>query len=124
MDAPQRRAEVQEYWEVFRATNGTQEQHYDVYAFGDSPEMADELLDLVLHGSKRATASLMLEFEHDEEPVPQQGTYSVILDGRGKPAAVLRTTADAAKAAPPGGCGCGMLRQRHPERVILPTGQM
>lgn len=91
--APKRReSEIQDYWEAFRAANGVDEQHYDVFAFGDSPEMADELLDLVLQGPKRATAGLLLEFEHDREPVPRQGTYSVVLDGRGKPGAVLRST--------------------------------
>lgn len=83
---------VREYWAAFRAGNGVQDQHYDAFAFGDSPEMADELADLVLRGPKRATAGLLLDFEHDREPLPRVGGYAVILDGRGQPVAMLRTT--------------------------------
>jgi len=43
-----------------------------VFAFGDSPEMADELAHLVLDGPKRATAGLVLEFERDGEPLPRR----------------------------------------------------
>jgi len=62
------------------------------FAFGDSPAMADELADLVRHGPKRATAGLLLEYERDGTPVPEAGECSVVLDGRGEPVCVIRTT--------------------------------
>lgn len=63
-----------------------------VWFFGDSTEMADELLDLVLHGPKRATACTLAEYEHDGEPIPQVGDLGVVTDFAGTPRALLRTT--------------------------------
>lgn len=63
------------------------------WAFGDSPELADELLALVLAGTKTATASALWEYEAEGEPLPQEGDLSIILDGRGHPRALVRTTA-------------------------------
>jgi uncharacterized protein YhfF len=60
--------------------------------FGDSVELADELLDLILHGPKRATASSYESYERDGEPVPFVGMLSLALDGTGRPRALLRTT--------------------------------
>lgn len=65
---------------------------YDVYAFGDSAGLADELLDLVLHGPKRATAGLVSDYRRDGEKLPEVGAHAVVLDGRGEPACVLLTT--------------------------------
>lgn len=62
------------------------------WAFGDSPELADELLDLVLMGTKTATSSGSWEYD-DEAPLPTEGDLSIILDGRGHPRALVRTTA-------------------------------
>src|ERR687893_1247227 len=43
------------------------------WAFGDSPQLAESLLRLVLAGVKTATASLLWEYEDAEEPVPARG---------------------------------------------------
>lgn len=61
--------------------------YFECFAFGDSPEMADELLDLVLTGKKTATVSIVLE----DEQTPNVGDLSLVLDGRGKPACVIKT---------------------------------
>lgn len=60
--------------------------------FGDSSELADELLGYVLDGPKRATASALAGFVHDGEPVPAPGDLWVVTDGSGRPRALLRTT--------------------------------
>jgi len=86
------RGAVEHMWAAFRQAAGVGAADHDVFAFGDSPAMADELADLVVHGPKRATAGLLLEFDHDHEPVPQEGGYSVVVDGRGLPVCVIRTT--------------------------------
>ncbi len=54
--------------------------------------MSDELLELVLAGKKTGTATLVIELVKKGEKMPQVGDYNVILDGRGKPAGVIRTT--------------------------------
>ena len=48
--------QVKAFWAAFKAAAGIGHDRYDVVAFGDSPEMADELADLVINGPKRATA--------------------------------------------------------------------
>jgi len=63
-----------------------------VYAFGDSEQMAGNLLDCVLRGPKRATAGLLAELESEGEPLPAVGSYWGLLDGRGVPQAVVETT--------------------------------
>jgi len=60
------------------------------WPFGDSAEMADELLTLVLAGGKRATCSSLAACEADI--MPTEGEVSVILDGAGEPRCAIRTT--------------------------------
>lgn len=60
------------------------------FSFGDSPELADELLALVLAGKKTATCGALRDYGGDE-PVPQVGRRDIVLDGRGEPAAVIET---------------------------------
>lgn len=89
---PEDRAEVLRMWHSFRQATTTEAELTDAFAFGDSPAMADKLADLVLRGPKRATAALLLEYVRDSEPVPRPGEHSVVLDGRGRPVCVVRTT--------------------------------
>jgi len=60
--------------------------------FGDSVQLADELLELILHGPKRATAASYDEHLQSGAPIPRVGTCTIALDGRGVPRALLRTT--------------------------------
>ncbi|MGL4288408.1 MAG: ASCH domain-containing protein [Phreatobacter sp.] len=60
------------------------------WSFGDSPELADELLGLVLSGSKRATCESLASCQANI--MPRVGEVSVILDGAGKPACAIETT--------------------------------
>ncbi len=62
------------------------------WAFGGSPEQADELLDLVLRGLKSATASALWDYEFEGESLPAVGSLAIILDGDGHPRALIETT--------------------------------
>jgi uncharacterized protein YhfF/dihydrofolate reductase len=62
------------------------------WGFGDGPGMADELGGLVYRRTKTATCSSLWEMEADEEPIPQPGDLSIILDGRGDPLCIIETT--------------------------------
>ena len=62
-----------------------------VEQFGDHAALADELLDLVLAGTKRATAGLVVDFAHQGEPLPRIGGHWVACDGSGVPRCVLRS---------------------------------
>lgn len=64
----------------------------EAWGFGDSPQMADELGQLVVSGKKWATCSLLLEYTHEGESLPEPGQLSIILDGRGEPLCIIETT--------------------------------
>lgn len=65
----------------------TNNNYFECFAFGDSSEMADELLALVIAGKKTATVSVILE----DEQAPSIGDLSLVLDGQGNPACVIKT---------------------------------
>jgi len=54
--------------------------------------MADELLALVLAGTKRATASLLRDFGAGGLPLPKAGDHVMVLDGRDVPCCIYRST--------------------------------
>jgi uncharacterized protein YhfF len=58
----------------------------ETFSFGDSPEMADYLLDCVINGRKRATCWSIADGQQTEV-----GKRTVVLNGKGEPAAVLET---------------------------------
>jgi uncharacterized protein YhfF len=64
----------------------------EVEFFGDSVELADELMALILHGPKRATAGAVVDYEHDGTPIPGAGTLWLAADGSGRARVVLRST--------------------------------
>jgi uncharacterized protein YhfF len=61
------------------------------FSFGDSPALADELLALVLAGTKTATCGAVRDYGPGKEAMPEIGRRDVVLDGAGKPAAVIET---------------------------------
>ncbi len=63
------------------------------FTFGDSPELADSLLELVLNGTKTATCSDLHSYEREGEPIPRPGDQYVILDGKGQAACIVEMVA-------------------------------
>jgi len=61
------------------------------FAFGDSPELADRLLALVLAGKKTATCGALRDFGSDGEPLPQIGRRDIVLNGAGEEACIIET---------------------------------
>jgi len=57
------------------------------FAFGDSPALADDLLDLVLKGVKTATCST-----EDEPNISKPGERWIVRDGRGRARCVIEST--------------------------------
>lgn len=64
----------------------------EAWAFGATPAHADNLLALVLAGTKTATASSLWDYEVSTDPVPEEGELSIILDGAGVAKAIIETT--------------------------------
>lgn len=84
------------FWQAYLKTLADDHPHrsatYTAWAFGDSPTMANELGALVTAGVKTATASAIWEYEADDEPLPEVGELSLILDGDEKPLCIIETT--------------------------------
>lgn len=59
------------------------------WSFGDTPELADQLADDIVAGRKTATTSLLWEYERDGQPVPEDGSLGIVLDGAGEPRALV-----------------------------------
>lgn len=87
-------ADIDAFWRACRNRHPElPEDAPEAWAFGATPEHADELLELVLAGTKTATASSLWDHEHTGEALPHAGLWNIILDGRGTPRAVIETTA-------------------------------
>jgi len=80
------------FWQAFRRYAGLDHDNYVAGSFGDSPEMATELADLVIAGIKRATASLARDFGDGREAMPKPGDFVMMLDGEGRLRFIWRTT--------------------------------
>lgn len=85
--------DIQTYWQRFCDHSGTAPQTpYGAFAFGDTPAMADELVQLVLAGKKTGTSSgyELYLLPGDTEALPQTGQIDIILDGRQQPVGVIQ----------------------------------
>lgn len=84
------------FWQAFLDTlppdSPLRRQSYVAESFGDSPELADELVALILSGAKTATCSSLWEWEEDGEPLPQPGMITIVLDGQELPRCIIETT--------------------------------
>jgi uncharacterized protein YhfF len=92
--SPVRRDEALALWREYAAGRTAPvppEEEPPAEQFGDHAALADELLDLVLAGTKRATAGLVADFAHENEPLPRIGGHWIACDGAGTPRAVLRS---------------------------------
>lgn len=87
---------IQQFWQAYLKWQDDPALDPDVlpeaWSFGDTPEMADELGQLVLRGTKTATCGLLWEHEDEDEPLPRAGQLSIVLDGAGRPLCLIETT--------------------------------
>ena len=85
---------VEELWAAFLAARpdiAGPEDAYSAWHFCDNQADADELVELVLDGRKRATAGALWSYEAEDEPVPQAGDFSVVTDWSGAARGIIRT---------------------------------
>ena len=61
----------------------------DAWQMGDSPELANELADLIKKGIKTASCGSFASYQQDES-APRIGSYHIILDGQNVPVCVTR----------------------------------
>jgi uncharacterized protein YhfF len=86
---------IQPFWDEFQASVGGDvlERFYEAFHFSDNEPSANELAQLVLAGTKRATAGLAWSFEAEGRSSPRPGDLSVVTNWQGKPLCVIETKA-------------------------------
>lgn len=81
----------EELWEEYCAKKGVDiNEEYEAWAFCGGGPMADELLELVLEGKKFGTASIYEEYLVEDEHIPGDREYSVVLNSKEEAACVIR----------------------------------
>lgn len=89
-------APAEAFWKGYLGTLRVEHPHRharpDVFAFGDSASLADELAVLVQIGRKRATASLPAELTAVGLPLPVAGDTSIVTRADGSPVAIIELT--------------------------------
>lgn len=85
---------LNEFWEDFitRTNRSTNTKYIDCFHFELSEKLANELLDLVLKGQKKATASSLYAYEKEGERIPQVGDLNIVTDWEGTPKCIIETT--------------------------------
>ena len=78
-----------EMWQASKKINPKIGDEIDAWAFG---ALADELAELVLRGEKTATASTYELYKLENEPLPQAGSFDVILDSQDKAGCIIEIT--------------------------------
>ena len=89
---PGRAADIEPFWLAYQRECKVQVPGFAAAALADTRAVADELVELVLSGVKRAHATLHREFQQELEALPLIGDHLVVLDGAGTPRAIVRTT--------------------------------
>lgn len=85
---------IQQFWNGFLKDTGRDPStpYYEAFHFELTERLASELLDLVLSGEKKATASSLRSFEIEGSPLPKPGDLSIVSDFDGNPRCVIETT--------------------------------
>ncbi|MBP2622630.1 ASCH domain-containing protein [Streptococcus oricebi] len=81
--------QAKEMWAAYKKIKPEIGDELDAWSFGVE---ADSLADLVLRGQKTATASSYDLYAVDGEPLPQAGTFDVILDSQGEAICIVEVT--------------------------------
>ncbi|MDM4766570.1 ASCH domain-containing protein [Pelomonas sp. SE-A7] len=64
---------------------------YEVCVFGDSEALANELAELVLLGTKRATSGSVWSYEDEGKRIPIPGDLSIVTNWAGRPLCIIET---------------------------------
>jgi uncharacterized protein YhfF len=87
---------VGKYWSDFLATQPADSPYrtktYTAEGFGDHPQLADELGQLVLSGIKTGTCAAVWDYEFEGQPFQKVGDVWIVLDGKGVPMCITETT--------------------------------
>ena len=90
MDIPQA---IGLFWQRYQATLqfDASPRFYEAFHFDDNERSANELAELVIAGTKRATAALLWSYDAANKKLPKPGDLSVVTDWQGKPMCIIET---------------------------------
>lgn len=86
---------IQDFWQTYLKVSDTKispDETYTIDEYGDSPELADELTQLILEGKKTATCCTLSEYEYEKEPLPKVGEKHIVVNGSKEPICIVETT--------------------------------
>lgn len=85
---------IKNYWDDFLLDTGREKNlnYCDCFYFGRTKDIANELLDLVLKGTKKATTSCFDSYEINKQSLPKVGDISIVNDWDGNPKCIIETT--------------------------------
>lgn len=84
---------VEEFWHRYTRDNMLNMSVPEAWMFGDgSKEMGDELGSLVVSGMKTGTCAAHCIYELEDEEIPKEGQYDIVLDGDNNPLAIIKYT--------------------------------
>ena len=83
----------EELWRGFKKSleSGNTTDLYTSWYFSNNEKDANELLELVLQGKKRATSSAFEIYSKIDENLPKEGDFSVITNWAGKALCIIKT---------------------------------
>ncbi len=83
-----------EFWVKFLKTSGKgpETTYRNSYHFAMDEKTSDELLDLIIKGEKKGSASCFLAYQATGEKPPNPEDYNIITDWQGTPTAVIKTS--------------------------------
>jgi uncharacterized protein YhfF len=88
-------AQIAAYWQTFLDTlpddSPLRQANYVAEAWGDSPQLAQELADLIVAGIKTATCSALWDWQAENEPIPEAGVITIVLDGQNQSVGIVET---------------------------------
>lgn len=76
-------------WQEYQQINPNIGDEMDAWAFGAEPDL---LAQLVLDGTKTATASAFDLYELEGEPLPKVGSYDIVLDSQDDAVCIIEIT--------------------------------
>ncbi|WP_374398706.1 ASCH domain-containing protein [Niveibacterium sp.] len=81
------------FWEAFKHNRSgvSDAQFYEECTFGDSAALIDELAELVLRGTKRATTGAVWAYEAAGSRIPRAGDLSIVTNAAGTPLCIIET---------------------------------
>ena len=88
-------ARLTTFWNAYaNAAGGADEaRFYEAFCFGDNEELANELGELVLRGTKRATVGSVWSFQAKGKRLPVPRDLSIVTSWSGEPLCIIETQA-------------------------------